>query len=426
MKKQLSLLCLMIILLAGCREVSLDHKKNQAQGEIHSLELTINQPKNVQLYQDARSFSEQVAWVKHGGRWHLVDQKGQVQFSLNKDEFPNTNFTGGVAIIDKRRMINKNGETIFDVRIEGFDEFMVGTDQQGRVLGSNSRGFVFVRRDEKTVVGEITKIALVDPQGQVVVKASELHNRQRYAGDGQFELGYRQDHLQMFNSDRQQIYQIEDPQAKLTTLKFNDNYGVEQYGTDQFPFLFDQYGGKKQLTLGFDPQQQVRNGLVGVYSSGLFFYRGQVADKQVQGFFNKEGKLIIDLVNKPIATTPYPFFAEGYCLLRNLEKDSFYLLDKDGNQTMEAQKGDTEGAEISNGSLRVKEGHGDYRFIDMAGETILTIKGTNYATIEDDQVSSLDVASFHDDWVRVKTEGRAFYLNKTGDYLTVDFSQIRS
>lgn len=430
MKKKIVALSAMLLFAAGCSSANTAEKGKNTEakqtadsGEVHKLEETAKTLDQVQLFQDGRSFADGVAWARFKDRWHLIDTKGKLLLSLEKDEQPSTNFSNGVAIVDKTKMINKEGRVLCDIKKEGLDQFLVGEDKDGNILGTNSRGYVFARGERETVNGKLTLMALVDDKGKFAIEPTKDLTVTRYAGDSQFEIGYQEDQRVFYNRDINQQYRIKDEKSVMAALKFNDNYGVGLLAADQQPYLFDEYGSQKQLQLEGVPETGISEGFVGMYSNGLFYYRYQHEEKVNQGFYNKEGKRIIDLSQEKIQTEPYPYFNEGHCLLVYPEEQTFTIMDTTGKKMFDARQGDVTGAEISNGRLRVKQSKDDFSFIDMKGKTVLTAKGKDYQTIGDDKKIELDVAAFHDDYVRIKAEGKAFYLDGKGKYLTVDFSQ---
>lgn len=430
MKKQVITLAAILFLTAGCSSGNSDAEGKQSgqtqssdTGEVHKLEQTTKRLENVQLFQDGRSFSDGVAWVRYKDRWHLIDTKGKLLLNLEKDEQPSTNFSNGVAIINKNKMINKEGRILCDIKKAGLDQFLVGEDKAGNILGTNSRGYVFARGVRETVDGKVTLLALVDNQGKFAIEPTKKMTLSRYAGDSQFEIGYQNLERVFYNRDINQQYRIKDEKSVMDGLKFNDNYGVGLLDVNQHPYLFDEYGSQKQLQLEHVSVEGITEGFVGIYSNGLFYYRSRQQGQLVQGFYNKEGKQIIDLSQEKIQTEPYPYFNEGHCLLVYPEQQTFTIIDKTGKKMFEPQQGDVTGSEISNGLLRVKKSKDDFSFIDMKGATVLAVKGEEYQTIGDDKKVELDVAAFHDGLLRVKAEGKAFYLDTKGKNLTVDFSQ---
>ncbi|MDH6364315.1 hypothetical protein M2139_001380 [Enterococcus sp. PF1-24] len=123
-KKILPLIFSSVVLLTACNgntssstTENSDNIANQATSETtakkdeeHPLEITSKTASTTQLFQDARSFSDKVAWVYQKDCWHLIDEQGKIKFSLADKEFPNTNFVNGSAVVDKARMIDKTGK----------------------------------------------------------------------------------------------------------------------------------------------------------------------------------------------------------------------------------------------------------------------------------------------------------------------------
>lgn len=408
--------------LAGCSSASGSNSiiKTVTNKE-HKLEEKSESKKEVHLFQDARSFSDGVAWVRYDEVWHLINDKGEVQFSLDKNEMPSTNFVNGAAVIDKSIMINKEGDVIFNIKDHGIDQILVGTDKDGNNLGTNSRGYVFVKKEMKTVDGEKTHIGLVNNEGHFDIEPAADITHTRYSGDGQFMIAYEDNSWVIYNSDNKSYYEIKDEQKLLDRLKFNDNYAIDLYGGKGQATLFDEYGNQKTLDTG--NSDNIKTDLIGMYSNDRFFMRTVTEDDQVKaGFYDKTGAMITDLSNESFVHEPYPYYSEGYALLRLDSGDSYVILDKDGNRLFEPKQGNTEKSMISNGLLNVVNEDGSVSFVNMDGTEQLKIEPKDYKTISDDEKDALDVNVFVNNHVRVKTENRAFFLNKEGETLTVDFS----
>ena len=70
--------------------------------------------------QQSWGYYDGVAWVnssKNG--WCLCDKEGNILFTLDEGTKPTTNFYNGVSIVDENRLVDKNGNTIWSVDIDG-------------------------------------------------------------------------------------------------------------------------------------------------------------------------------------------------------------------------------------------------------------------------------------------------------------------
>ncbi|MFV0414082.1 MAG: hypothetical protein ACK5L3_12610 [Oscillospiraceae bacterium] len=359
--------------------------------------------------------------------WHCVNQKGEVLFSLEENSSPTTNFSNNMAIVDKTKIVNKEGIVLFNAENGGY-QILVGTDTEGNDLGTNSRGFVFAKRTLATVNGEEVQIGLLNNLGEWELEPGSDITNTRYCGDGQFDIGYEYPNRMMYNSKTKEKYTIFDEFKVYNRLKFNNGYAVDITDTNSAPVLFDEYGNTKTISGFTEPDYS--DVYVGMYSYELFYFYGKAGggEKIFFRFYDSTGSQIIDLSGYNLNLEQYPYFEENHCLVRTLGEDGgaqFTIIDRTGTELFPLRSGDVSKAVISNGLLKVLQPEDAVDFVDMQGNLIVSLNFFDNSQIDvskQEEGEKADIGVFSNGFLKVGFNKAGYYLDKEGQKLTVDFS----
>jgi hypothetical protein len=96
-----------------------------------------------QIYYSARAFYEGQAWVKQAedGAWMSIDKKNSVVFYLAKDEYPETGFHNGLALVrteDGYKYVNEKGALVYSWTYD-YDEWYAPKKAQREQMSFRER-----------------------------------------------------------------------------------------------------------------------------------------------------------------------------------------------------------------------------------------------------------------------------------------------
>lgn len=245
-----------------------------------------------------------MAWVKPNdddSNWQLIDTKGNVLFTLEDNEEPITNFKRGIAIVDYKKVIDKNGNVVSSVEDGEYDK--INTDEE------SFEGYVFVEKTVSNIEGTNTKYGILDNDG------SWYHKLDSKIG------------LLKYNAIGTMLYYGSDTCYDLKNNEFIDEETYMKRGFDR-----SFHDGLIYLTVDED------TGYVNLPVDGEDFEVIKNKKKiKKTGYYDEKLNLVIDL-SKYSYCNPISHFQNGYCpiIIRNPDSKDFYtVLNKKGEFVFE-------------------------------------------------------------------------------------------
>ncbi len=292
------------------------------------------------------------AYVGTGGieQWMAIDTNGNVNVKLDANSVPDTKFSKGISIVDNKRVINKNGETIWSAEEQGnaYATEQWGADHIKNISVINNghnnvtMGYAFdyieedfwgypqVSFEVETFDYTGTYTGVLDEKGDWYLEPTELKGSFWDGEDG------------VYRASRY----YENPYS------LNGREGFYNLLENQFIWEVDISSDEYEDTLAKwrrDAYIEKHNGLffesLGGGSNYLFIETG-IWDP---GFYDMSGKQIIDLTRYPsVSYSPIATFYDGYCIIEiyNEQKSPYYtVLDTSGKEMFAPRKRDDEVAE---------------------------------------------------------------------------------
>jgi hypothetical protein len=366
-------------------------------------------------YADGYDFSDGVAWAKTSeNQWNCVDKKGKILLRLSESERPASNFSHGVALVKRAdktvELIDKSGKVISSPKSGEYDEI------RGFIL---DLGMIVVYK--KVVTFEITEdhAGIINNQGKwelnlcneiTLTKArastviSMLHfgeafrDSSIYSEDSYLGEGYFRNEGRIYNIFTGAWYEW-NPVSSLNRI---------ENGGSVFSYNSKVYSWKNTTweTELFDSAFAV----LGKYKEELFYYSDKKNGGTNQGFYDINGKMIINLYEYDFSTYAHEYigFTDGYCVLplNNPQGTPFFtIIDKSGKTMFEPKIDNTEHRlVIKCGMLVLREKDKSFA-VNISGETMVDLGKVNY------------VNDFYDDAAMVKNDGEIYYIDKTGKRL---------
>lgn len=429
-------------------ETELESEQETMESEILEERWEISGP-----YEWVHSFSNGAAWVCDSLQWMCIDTKGEILFVLKPNYEPVTDFINGFAIIqtenDKEEtvqiLIDKSGEDVLHDFIEKNQDstyqlltigenrddidvwFLVTTDTYQEhtetvcaLNGFKGRGTEFGEVDIRT-------ISVWDERDVLLKGVKEGWAEVEALGEGMYRI-----RNSMINSSKYGVYNTEN----------NESFSMASSGIEPLQW-YQPYWGRlgyndgilctkhELLDTSGKPISGNANAItsyldIGSYSEGVFV-AGENTDRGFvcNGFYDLEGNLVIDLSG--YTTETYPFFKNGYCVL-NLVNDGnvdyFTILDKNGTQLFEPQKGEAKGDHNSGIASYVTEGvivvydydKEEYRYVDINGNTVL-----EEYRLSADWNGNGAMGKFYDGIARTSSEwNNCFYIDREGNRLEMN------
>lgn len=139
--------------------------------------------------------------------------------------------------------------------------------------------------------------------------------------------------------------------------------------------------------------------------NGLIFENN--TDEEKVGFFNEKGKLVIDLSNYNLRSSPE--FVDGYALLEIQNKqysDYLVVIDSSGNEMFEPIKDNGHG-DLSEGIFFTYDNENGF-FMNVNGEKIGNIVGNDYISCHDDRAW----IETKEGWKCIDSKGNDIFNNK--------------
>lgn len=298
----------------------------------------------------AHQFSEGKDWVLEDNdisHWKCIDKEGNILFELPEDEEPTTDFKNGIAIVDKKKVINAEGKVISSVDDGKYTEIL--SDE------FNFEGYVFVNVYENTIEGTSEKIGIIDNQGEWYQSPDECR----------------------FQSTK--IESLEDGIYKT----FDDDF--QYYDAIENEYIDLQEVVKRKY------KRRLKEGLIFVQpnnesDASFNYFKGDMgleydlADTlgihtNTVGFYDEQGNLVIDLSGFAGAAD-LSGFQDGYCAieLKNPQENHFItIIDKTGQQLFEPiDVMEYKFVGFSQGIIcRGGKENGLYTYVDLEGNVIL-------------------------------------------------------
>ncbi|MBS7008287.1 hypothetical protein [Anaerostipes sp.] len=288
-----------LFLLIGC-----ENKKAVKKATKQETTTTEEEKKTETYYKEGRNFSENVAWVKpkeDNSNWQLIDTSGKVLFTLEDNEEPTTNFKRGIAIVDNKKVIDKNGNIVSSVEDGEYDKINTNED--------TFEGYAFVEKRVSNIEGTNTYHGIIDNDGSWYHKLDSKIGSLQYKAIGT---------MLYYDSD------------KCYDLKNNEFIDLETYMNRGFDRSF--HDGLIYLTVDEE------TGYVNLPVDGEDFEVIKNKKKiKKTGYYDKKLNLVIDLSKYPYCN-PISYFQDGYCpiILRNPDSEDFYtVLNKKGEFVFE-------------------------------------------------------------------------------------------
>lgn len=386
------------------------------------------------------------------GIWHLVDINGNTLLVSGENESPITPFSNGAGLITRAdgtiEMINKAGEILSSPTSGDYEEILFFLQNYGAMV---------VRRQVNTWELTETQFGIIGSNGEWLLPIQgnfvfPMENRSdiqltlsgvnAYLGDGIFRISSPPDHNGRVNNHG--LFNILTGEAFLDILgldtmpNFENGYGIyvqwarpggvhvidTEFNTNR---VFEGTGGA--VVLG-----EYREGLFYMATSPMLTAHTAVSDRQTNGFYDRDGNLIIDLEHLTVldrsggtiftrsgeifGAPVLPHFSGGYSvlILRNDQRADFYtIIDKNGTFMFEPRPytitNTFHAARIDSGLLLIHENNSVVA-MNMQGETVFVIENfPNFSS------AILQEFKFNDGVARIFSGGEVFFIDTTGQRL---------
>ena len=353
MKRKTIVLCMIILLFAGCgtddsivtteevsnidesnkydyitttnheEAISVKEEENTMYGDLEWEEIEVDE-----YAQRCRKFSDGVAWVcKYDDSWSLIDTNGRVIYTLPIEWGPVTDFMNGICLIGPNgrkgvlKIIDVNGKEVLKNCLDEND-IIICMDKMGDKVN------IWVKSTVDTYNSHSVKLRVIDEKGSLKADFSPEENSYiddlswddsdfRSIGDDVYIY-----HEMVFDVNTQAMYTLGSWGANPLNLKFNENYGSDNTHNGN---LIDRFGNV--ILQGEGGYER------GVFGDGMSFFGYQPIyyDYNFIGGFLMNGNMIIDLSDKLVMGLPY--FKDGYCLLQIVNEagvEFVTVMDKEG------------------------------------------------------------------------------------------------
>lgn len=376
----------MIIVNASCTDnfmnkYNLDTSDLQSSFEVNGLKKII----------ESYGFKNDVAWVKTEEKdqqyWALVDKKGTILFKLNNDETPTTNFAENIAIVNRNKLVDKEGNEIWSIENNGWKdaetffgkdacieiEILGDFDLNPNATGIDSTifyGYTFVNFKIETFEVSGSTTGILNKDGEWYIKP-DISNGHTFSGDGKCGV-YDAESNYVFN---------------LFLNKFVDNsFNNTENASEKIANWEKDYKAKIYQNLFFNGDRH--------YSYGT-------ADNCF--FEDKNGKRVIDLDDSyEFGSTYNPYFVGDYCLL-DFQNGYYSVIDKKGNFMFEPKKQADHG-NISCDLFWVKSDE-MYEFINVKGEKAFDVNFNNVNDFSNDMA----LVSLNENLHFINTDGKIIF-----------------
>lgn len=303
------------------------------------------QEKTSSFFERARDFSEGVTWVseEYISPWKCVDVKGNVLFELEEDEEVTTDFKNGIAVVDAKRIVDKDGNTISSVDDGEYTSIL--SDE------FDFEGYVFVEVYSNTIDETTTKVGVIDSEGEWYLKPTEkISKYYDYEGQGIYDA---------LAGDEEKD-------------KYYDVYKNEFIGwSDVVKRRVDRSYSNGLIFLSYDEDYDKNSaGYKMDFKAEELGFNNHVA-----GFYNEDKELVIDM-SKYAGVEDLSGFQDGYCLveIRNPQGENFITIINEKGDYMFEPKSTNEMSCIgfTQGMLCVRGSEsGTYNYLDVKGNMVI-------------------------------------------------------
>lgn len=373
----------MVIGLTACSNRSGNSSAATSPDQVKSKssESTIPAPKTQTYFYNAKSFSDDVAWVQRdSSHWECIDDKGKTLFSLGADSVPLSDFTDGGSIIETtdsknikvKKIVDKSGTVVFP-KNDGYQyNFIISFGNCNFVVRNIN---TFEKTENQTGIVDNTGKWILEPTPDLTADFPGDYISSPLEPNGGFLfVSYHGNNL----------YDAHSNEFFISNANTGDKYlelmrrALEYFYSEDLFFL---------TTYTNDMMHPTHKVSLHIpYTYGMTYAEFDLAKLGFNdvgtGFYDRNHNMVIDLSSYKDAEA-VGGFSGGYCSVRltNPQNSSFgTVIDKKGNRMFEPISQQL--GKVSCGRILVQsKDEGKEYYIDVNGKTVIPniTNGTNFS-----------------------------------------------